>query len=68
MSRGGARKGSGRKPVPYKKQNWMLRIQPQHARFIARVAKANHIPIGDLVAASVLWATKQKVFTPPSPK
>jgi hypothetical protein len=61
MARGGKRKGAGRKPglLP-KKKTWMLKIRPEHARFIVARAKSYGIPIGDFVAISVLYAEQQK--------
>jgi hypothetical protein len=56
MARGGKRKGAGRKPGFFKKKTWMLKIRPEHAKFISDRAKACGIPIGDFVAISVLYA------------
>jgi hypothetical protein len=39
----------------------MLKIRPEHARFIVDRAKAYGIPIGDFVAISVLYAEQQKL-------
>jgi hypothetical protein len=60
MARGGKREGAGRRPGLFKKKGWMLRIRPEHARFIIARAKAYGIPIGDFVAISVLYAEQQK--------
>jgi hypothetical protein len=62
MSRGGVRKGAGRKPGPFPKKYWMVRIRPEHAKFIAKIAKKHEMPIGDLVAMCVLHAVKQGAF------
>jgi hypothetical protein len=61
MIRGGKRKGAGRKPGLFKKRPWMLKIRPEHARFIATRAKSYGIPIGDFIAISVLYAEQQKL-------
>jgi hypothetical protein len=60
MSRGGKRKGAGRKPGPFKKRYWMLRIQKEHAAFITQEARKRKMPIGDFVAASVFFALKKE--------
>jgi hypothetical protein len=60
MPRGGKRKGAGRKPGPFKKRYWMVRIRSEHADFITREARKRKMPIGDFVAASVFFALKKE--------
>jgi hypothetical protein len=60
MTRGGKRAGAGRKPGLFKKQYWMLRIRPEHVKFITSLAKEEKMTIGDLVAGSVYFYARQK--------
>ena len=58
--RGGARPGAGRKPGPYKKKAWMIMIRPEFAQYIAGVAKASGLTIGDLITVSVRYRERER--------